>query len=191
MGTNNRGQQLCCPLFILKGEINNLKKQEKLKIYYIDGEYVDYLRKWDKKVPLNKNKTRPYIGIVYKYKNQEYFAPLTSPKPKHLKMNPKTIDIYKIEDGKLGIININNMIPTPKECLIEAIPNVDDEKYKILLQKQISFINKKNNSKILIDKVYYFQKMYRKGFLDPKILNRTCNFVLLEEKCEKWIKMMN
>jgi len=34
-------------------------ENEKLKLYYINDEYVDYLRKFDNKVPYNKNKRRP------------------------------------------------------------------------------------------------------------------------------------
>ncbi len=69
-----------------------------LKICYLDDEYINYLRKFDSKVAYNKNKTRPYIGIVYTFNNLNYFAPLSSPKPKHLKMNNKAIDIFKIND---------------------------------------------------------------------------------------------
>ena len=88
-----------------------------LKIYYISESYINYLRQFDKNVAYNKNTTRPYIGIVYTYNNYNYFAPLASPKPKHININPKAIDIYKIKDGELGVVNINNMIPTPIEEL--------------------------------------------------------------------------
>ena len=42
----------------------------------------------------------------------KYFAPLSSPKQKHLKMK-NDIDFYKLSNGKLGAINFNNMIPVP------------------------------------------------------------------------------
>ena len=35
-----------------------------LKIYYLDDDYIDYLRQFDYKVAYNKNSTRPYVGIV-------------------------------------------------------------------------------------------------------------------------------
>ena len=101
-----------------------------LKICYIDEKYINYLRQYDKNVAYNKNTTRPYIGIVYTYNNYNYFAPLSSPKPKHKKINPKAIDIYKIKDGELGVVNINNMIPTPIEELTEVLPTIKDIKYK-------------------------------------------------------------
>ena len=43
-----------------------------LKIYYIDENYIKYLRKFDKIVPYNKTHTRPYIGVVYEYNGINY-----------------------------------------------------------------------------------------------------------------------
>lgn len=49
-------------------------------------------------------------------------------------MNSNMIDIFKIKDGELGIVNINNMIPCKMEVLTEAITNINDKKYKTLLE---------------------------------------------------------
>ena len=43
----------------------------------------------------------------------EYFAPLSSPKPKHKNMK-NTLDFFKIKNGELGAVNFNNMIPVNK-----------------------------------------------------------------------------
>ena len=85
--------------------------KESLILVRLDTNYCNYLRQFDKKVAYNKNTTRPYIRIVYTYNNYNYFAPLASPKPKHINIKPKAIDIYKIKNGELGVVNINNMIP--------------------------------------------------------------------------------
>ena len=159
---------------------------EKLKLYFIDNNYIEYLRKFDKKVAYNKVPNRPYVGIVYTYNNFKYFAPLTSPKEKHISMNNNVIDIFKIKSGELGVINLNNMIPCVLEVLTEAIPNINDEKYKKLLENQISEINSKRE--LLYKKVYRFQREYRCGRLYTNILNRCCNFILLEEKCLEYKK---
>ena len=58
----------------------------------------------------NKKELRPFIGILFKIENCEYFAPLSSPKPKQKTMKA-TIDFLKIKDGELGAVNFNNMIP--------------------------------------------------------------------------------
>ncbi len=56
-----------------------------LKIYYLDDDYINYLRKFDNKVAYNKNSTRSYVGVVYTINELNYFAPLSSPKPNILK----------------------------------------------------------------------------------------------------------
>ena len=125
-----------------------------LKLYYIDEEYINYLRQFDKNVAYNKTSTRPYIGVVYTYNNYNYFAPLSSPKPKHININPKAVDIFKIKNGELGVVNINNMIPTPIENLTEVLPTVNDKKYKKLLEQQLTFLN--NHKAELYKKINYF-----------------------------------
>ncbi len=153
---------------------------KKLKLYFIQSEYIDYLRKYDNIVAYNKVPNRPYIGVVYTYNGFNYFAPLSSPKKKHIAMNANMIDIFKIKDGELGIVNINNMIPCVMEVLTEAIPNITDKRYKALLENQLSYINSKRD--ILLKKVNNFQSRYRNGFLQDNIMKRCCNFELLEEK---------
>ena len=54
------------------------------------------------------------VGVLFKIDSKEYFAPLSSPKPKHLKMK-NYVDFFKIDNGLLGVINFNNMIPVNKD----------------------------------------------------------------------------
>jgi len=143
-----------------------------MKWYFIDKEYVRYLRKFDKNVPntdYGNNKMKGFIGIVLITEdNLNYFAPVTSYKTKFLNM-PDNIDFIKILDtnGKiLSAIDLNNMIPVPKnKCIQITFDNIEDfrifnsEKEKIqywnLLNKEIKFINsregyiKKERSKII------------------------------------------
>ena len=161
----------------------------RLKLYYIEEEYINYLREYDKKVPYNKDKTRPYVGVVYTYRGSNYFAPLTSPKPKHLKMSNRAIDIWKIDNGKLGILNFNNMLPSPIEVLTEVIPTIKNEKYKILLNNQISSINADRD--ILLKKIERFHEKYRKNQLSNNVVERCCDFELLEKKCNEYISVGN
>lgn len=161
--------------------------QSRLKLYCIADEYINYLRKYDEKVPFNKSQTRPFIGVVYTLNGSNYFAPLSSPKPKHLKMSNHAIDIWKIDSGKLGIVNINNMLPSPYEALTEVIPTIKDRKYKKLLENQISSINADRD--ILLKKIERFQNKYRHNQLDLCVKERCCNFDLLEEKCKEYIKL--
>ena len=156
------------------------------KLYYIMDEYIDYLRKFDTKVAYNKNKSRLYVGVVYSHKGIDYFVPLHSPKEKHKQINDKAVDIYKIKGGELGVVNINNMIPAPMSVLSEVLPIIDDRKYKTLLENQLSFLN--NNKRAVYEKISWFIFLYQKGRLNERILNRCCDFDLLEEKCLEYNK---
>ncbi len=107
-----------------------------MRLYHIKDEYIDFLRKYDDKVALNKKESRPYVGVVLFVDGIKYYAPLTSPKAKHKDMkNGK--DFRKIDQGRLGAINFNNMIPVPDSALIMVDINREtDSQYKRLLQKQ-------------------------------------------------------
>ncbi len=159
----------------------------KLKIVKVDTEYCDYLRKFDNKVPYNKNEKelRPFLGILFEINTCEYFAPLSSPKEKHKKMK-NTVDFFKIQNGSLGAVNFNNMIPVTKinYTLIDLNKEtltMSELKYQKLLKEQLDWLNAnyyqvKNKSSKLYD-------LYNNGKLSENIKSRCCKFKLLEEKC--------
>lgn len=164
--------------------------KESLILVRIDPDYCNYLRKFDEKVPYNYNEkeARPFIGILFKVNNCMYFAPLSSPKPKHLKIKSK-LDFLKLDNGKLGAINFNNMLPVTEKNIIKIdiekeCPTSTEQKYTKLLKEQIYYLNRNN------DKIYNrSKKLYDKyinGTLDSKIALRCCNFKLLEEKCQEY-----
>ena len=160
------------------------------KIVKVKTSYCDYLRKYDNKVPYNMNKkeTRPFIGILFNVDNLEYFAPLTSPKPKHLKMK-NTIDFLKIKGGELGAVNFNNMIPVKEQNyeliqLNESNTSIAENKYKKLLREQLSWLNE--NSIQVKKKSSKLYKLYTNDMLSKNIKDRCCNFKLLEEKCNQY-----
>lgn len=165
-----------------------------LKIVKINKEYCNYLRKFDNKVSYNyaEKENRPFVGILFRVNSLEYFAPLSSPKEKHLKMK-NMVDFFKIDDGKLGVINFNNMIPVSKNNydIIDLKQNVkksSEKKYKILLENQLSFLNA--NIYAVYDKSNNLYKLYINNQLPKNIKDRCCNFPLLEEKCEEYNNML-
>ena len=85
---------------------------ERLTFVLVDADYCDYLRKSDPCVPytMDKKSNRPFVGILLKIHGMSYYAPLSSPKAKHLNMKNQ-IDLLKINGGVYGVINFNNMIP--------------------------------------------------------------------------------
>ena len=162
-----------------------------LKLVIIDSKYCDYLRKFDNRVMYNKNdkELRPFIGVLFKVNYYEYFAPLSSPKPKHLKMR-NTIDFFKIDGGKLGAVNFNNMIPVKvdnyKVIYFSKIDfnNLSGRKYQELLKDQLSWLNK--NYMQVMNKSHKLYNLYNMKRLSKNIMDRCCDFKLLEEKCEQY-----
>ena len=106
--------------------------KNRIGFYTIDTDYCDYLRKFDSKVPytMDSKQTRPFIGILLTVNENTYYAPLSSPKPKHLKMKNQ-IDFIKINSGKWGAINLNNMIPVHHSLATKVDPNHLQRTYNI------------------------------------------------------------
>ena len=113
--------------------------------YMVDTDYCDYLRESDPRVPytMERKSIRPFVGIVFSVHNVHYYAPLTSPKPKHLHMKNQ-IDFLKINSGEWDAINFNNMIPVHPGSLRKVKINIletDSQQniaYKNLLSNQLS-----------------------------------------------------
>ena len=166
-----------------------------LRIYNIENKYIDFLKQYESNIDYNVKEgnahKRPYIGIVFEIGNYLYFAPLKSPKKKFdLSMKSHT-DIVLIDDGKKGIINLNDMIPVPKNKKDELLAEVeykvgssdDNEtvKYKNLIQDQINWCNKTDNKNIILKKALRTYNLYDKLPDDNKLKQRCCNFKYLEE----------
>lgn len=163
---------------------------KKLKIVKVNSKYCDYLRTYDKKVSYNagSKELRPFIGVLFNIGNNEYFAPLSSPKNKHT-MLKNTIDLIKIENGKLGVVNLNNMIPVTKYNYIEFDLNkksndIQEMNRINLLRDQLRWLTK--NKKDVITKSKLLYNLYKNNKLPINVKNRCCNFTLLEEKCTKY-----
>jgi len=160
------------------------------KIVKVDYKYCDYLRQFDNKVSYNagSKEMRPFIGILFVVNGCEYFAPLSSPKAKHIHMK-NNVDIVKIDNGRYGVVNFNNMIPVTASNYelfdLNAIPRDTYElKWQNLLKSQLLWLNK--NIKDVKGKAFKLYEMYKNGRLDERIKSRCCNFILLEEKCNEY-----
>ena len=172
---------------------------EKDKLYFITltSNYLKYLGIYENKVSLKAN--RPFIGIVFKVNNKEYFAPLSSPKEKHKRMKTN-IDFFKIDKGNLGIINFNNMIPVINndicrnkldlEMLSKSL-NTDDIKYFILLKNQLEYCGKNKN--IILAKAEKIYDIFTKNLdklseSQKKMYRRVNNFKVLEHASKEFEK---
>lgn len=166
-----------------------MKNIEELNLYRINEKYAKYIYNQDKKVlkAYDIKSKRPFIGIILEINNISYFAPLSSPKKKHEKMK-NNIDFLKINNGRDGVINLNNMIPIPLGCyekinIKEEI--VRDKKYGLILKYQIIWCNK-NIEKIMknAEKLY---KLVSNNKANLNIQKRCCDFKFLETKLNQYI----
>lgn len=81
-----RGTKNSISLFVHGGLVRNNKKLKlgKLNFYIVDDNYINYLSQFDKHIAYNKKGKRPYIGGIIMVEKYYYFAPLFSPKQKHM-----------------------------------------------------------------------------------------------------------
>ena len=73
-----------------------------MELYRVDINYYNYMHYFEPKIPYIKNEkqNRPFIGIVLNVNGKNFFAPLTSPKNKHLIMKNMQ-DFLKIDSRKI------------------------------------------------------------------------------------------
>lgn len=153
----------------------------------VNHQYCDYLRKFDYRVYYNSKEKqfRPFVGILFEINNIKYFAPLSSPKQKHLHMKSQ-IDYLKIDNGNLGIINFNNMIPIPEKeyqyiNMNKSYSTISEKLYLKLLKKQLRWLNRHGEDLRKKARILYTRRINSQL---PKIIsNRCCDFALLEQKC--------
>lgn len=161
----------------------------RLELFKVNEHYAQILFNIDRRVPYvsGDKANRPFIGVVLEVNGCKYFAPMTSPKPKHLKMNDSTMpDFIRINNGAWGGINLNNMIPVADGFLTKVdIGKESNEDYKNLLTNQISWCNK--NREKITKKAQRLYNLVCKGNVGEALLNRCCDYKLLEEMCKEYI----
>ena len=159
---------------------------ENIKLYEIDSKYISYMTRFALHLFHNKqseqNNERKYIGVVLYINGYEYFAPLSSFKPKHQKMK-EGIDFLKIK--AYAVINLNNMFPVPSGlCTYVDINAQRNPKYKALLLAEYRAIKAMQEKIRKNAKTLYFLKL-KEGDSTP--LAKRCNdFQLLEKACAEY-----
>lgn len=98
------------------------------------------------------------------------------------------IDFIKINNGRDGVINLNNMIPISlKDCIkIDIKKEIEkDKKYGLILKYQIIWCNA-NKYQIMkkSERLYY---LITENKSNIKVKERCCNFKLLEESLNQYI----
>lgn len=156
---------------------------ENLRIYRINDRYIRFLKSRDSKVQHNKDHRRPYVGVVLHIGGFKYFVPMESPKPNHANIRPGK-HIIKLDNGNLGLLGFNNMVPVHGDALLEFdIDSESDEKYKELLKRQARICNKMKADILDHASRTYFDVVNNKNEFLVKI---SCNFKTLERACSDY-----
>ena len=163
--------------------------------YVINKKYINDLKTIDNKVgdvEYGTDKLKFHLGVVLNINNLNYYVPVSSPRPKHLKMKDGIdfIKIYHFSTNRLlCVLNLNNMIPVPSE-FVELLEYSNIENYRtfkdikekndyiFLLKDELNSINFKETK--ILQKA---QKLYEavKNNPDSRIANRCCDFIELEK----------
>ena len=156
---------------------------ENLKIYRIDDRYIRFLRSRDTRVQDNKDRRRPYVGVVLYVGGYQYFVPMESPKPNHAKIKAGK-HILKLQGGLLGLLGFNNMVPVHESALVEFDINSEpDRQYRKLLFEQMKECNdRKADIYACAERTYYDVVNKKKKFL----LDISCDFKKLEKACGEY-----
>lgn len=158
-----------------------------IRICEVDPRYISFLNALDSRVSLEHpgRKARKFVGVVLDVGGVNYYAPMSSPKPKHSRISSAALDVYKIDDGKLGVININNMIPVLSCAIVPVnISSISDEKYRLLLENQAR--NIKIESEKILKKANKLYKAVGRDNVSSSLKNRCCDFKLLEQHYQNY-----
>ncbi|HEN3280811.1 TPA: type III toxin-antitoxin system ToxN/AbiQ family toxin [Yersinia enterocolitica] len=159
-----------------------------MKFYVIADSYINHLVACDQHVYKNKG-PRPYFGVVLEVNGVEFLAPLTSYKEKQDKIPNNSPLIFKMhelgnQENKLGMVQINNMVPVLSSEVQILDLSVLDAKYQNLLNLQQQFLRK--NQEELQKKASKLYKIVSKGLV-TSIVNMCCDFKVLEAAMKTYV----
>ncbi len=170
---------------------------DRLRLNKLDTEYVRELARVDHNVlstlPEQGKANRPFVGVVVVRGDKQYCVPLSSPKPKHVRMKADR-DFSKIVDrsGRLiGVLNFNNMIPVNDEVLrdLDLRPRPDDSPadraYKQLMVDQLRWCNE-NRDLIRRKAAKLYDIVTRRPESARGLVRRCCDFKKLETVLAAW-----
>lgn len=163
-----------------------------MDFYRIDEEYNIFLQKYEKekrgvtKVPnvryMDHNKFA--FGAVMQINGMKYYVSVSS----FDKKQEANILIRVPGDEKevKGSLRFNYMVPVPDECVNKlVIKDVEDEKYRLLLNKEYQFcMNNEERIQKKANKIYEMVTTNHKQILT----DNSCAFHILEDGCREYIE---
>ena len=174
---------------------NGEDAMDKLNFYTVDLKYVEFLKKEETKkrgfsrIPNmdygDKRKPKFLCGVVLKVKNMDYYVPVTSYKQK----KPDNFLIYSQNGEIVSSLRFNYMFPVPLNIISERrIDTETDLKYKSLLSQELRYcIDNQNTIRNLASRTH------KRVLLGKNLglVNNSCDFELLEEKCQEYTQALN
>ena len=163
-----------------------------MDFYRINEDYNRYLQNYEKenrgvtKVPdiryTDRNKFA--FGAVLQVNGMNYYVSVSS----FDKKQEANILIRVPGDEKeiKGSLRFNYMIPVPEECIERLIiKNVQDEKYRLLLNKEYQFfMNNAERIQKKANKIYEMVTTNRK----QKLTDNSCAFSILEQGYREYVE---
>ena len=164
--------------------------KKRLDFYQINADYIDYLLKFDSRVPKidysEANTHEKFLcGIVLNVHGHDYFAPISS-----FKTPQRTNIIIKDANGKdISSIRFSFMIPVPPGVVsIKRINEEASSKYRVLLNMELQFC-RKNAKRIYSKAKFVYESVAIKK--DPLMVKNCCNFTVLEKACTEYAQTLN
>lgn len=169
----------------------------------IDESYLDYLRKYEHRIPKSNygtSKLKPFFGKLFEKGDLVYVTQISHAKKRHEKMknSPDFVKIYlsnksSADKGRLvAVVNLNYMFPVPK-LLIQNLNYANINKHRTfnsqkersqyiyLLKKELNQINSLNID--LTAKNLYNRK---NTFPNDKVSLRCVDFCELEKLAKNY-----
>lgn len=165
---------------------------DKLNFYTVDLSYVGYLKAAENqargfsRVPDMsygpQRKPKFLCGIVLQINGFDYYVPVSSYK----QQKPDNF-LIQTKNGKVvSSLRFNYMFPVPRNLLtVRTIATESDPAYRALLAQELRFcIKNQDTIRRLAERTY---KRVQLG-LDPGLVANSCDFHLLEQKCNEFMQ---
>ncbi len=157
-----------------------------MQLFEVSSKYIDYLQPFAPHLFHNKrpgqHNERKFIGVVLEVNGFQYFAPLSSFKPKHEKMK-ESLDFIKV--GRYSVINLNNMFPIPDgQYRYVDISQERDPRYKSLLLAEYRIIRVRQD--LIRKNAAALYKLKLEHGESSSLVKRCNDFKLLEKACKKY-----
>lgn len=156
-----------------------MKKEIDLQFYEVSEEYINYLKRFDDKVPNIKYETREKFvcGVLFNVDHNKYYAPVSS-----FNLPQKSNFLIKIGEYPIGSIRFSFMFPVPDSEVKIKDFSKEDAKYVRLVNDELSFCLLHKDA--ITKKAHEVYKLTNAGI--PLYTQNCCNFKLLESKCHAW-----